>query len=51
MVRTRCVLSQLKPSGFSILGCKKGIGLRPRTFFTAKNGELFELYSIHKDEW
>ena len=27
-----CVLSQLKPSGFSILRCEKGLGPRPRTF-------------------
>ena len=41
-----CVLSQLKPSGFSILICENGIGLRPRTFFTAKNRELLGLYRI-----
>ena len=33
-----------KTLGFSILSCEKGPGLRPRTFFTAKNGELFGLY-------
>ena len=41
-----CVLNQLKPSGFSILSCGKGLGLRPWTFFTAKNGELLGLYPI-----
>ena len=41
-----CVLSQLKPSEFSILTCEKVIGLRPRTFFTDKNGELLGLYPI-----
>ena len=41
-----CVLSQLKPSGFSILSWEKGLGLRPRTFFTAKNGEFLWLYPI-----
>ena len=43
-----CVLSQLKPSGFCILSCEKGSGLRPRTFFTVKNGELLGLYPMHK---
>ena len=43
-----CVLSQLKPSGFSILSCEKGLGLRPRTFFTANNGELLGLHPIRK---
>ena len=43
-----CVLSQLKPSGFSILSCEKGLGLRPRTFFTANNGELLGFYPIRK---
>ena len=31
----------------AILSCEKGLGLRPRTFFTAKNGELLGLYPIH----
>ena len=43
-----CVLSQLKPSEFSILSCVKGLGLRPGTFFTAKNGELLGLYHIRR---
>ena len=43
----RMCLSQLMPSGFSILSCEKGLRLRPRTFFTAKNGELLGLYPIH----
>ena len=42
-----CVLSQLKPSEFYILRCEKGLGLRPPTFFPAKNGELLRLYPIH----
>ena len=42
-----CVSSQLKPSGFSIFSCEKSLGIRPRTFFTAKNGELLGLYPIH----
>ena len=41
-----CVLSQLKPSEFSIHNCEKGLGLWPRTFFTAKIGELLGLYPI-----
>ena len=41
-----CVLSQSKPSEFSTLTCEKVIGLRPRTFSTAKNGELLGLYPI-----
>ena len=41
LIMVGCVLSQLKPSGFSILSCEKGLGLRPRTFFTTKNGELY----------
>ena len=49
LIMVGCVLSQLKPSEFSILSCEKGLGLRPRSFFTAKNGELLELYLIHKD--
>ena len=44
----RCVLSQLKPSGFFILSCENGLGLRPRIFFTAKNGELHWLHLIRK---
>ena len=40
------VLSQLKPSEFSILSCEKGLGLRPRTFCIAKNGELLGPYPI-----
>ena len=40
------IIYYFKPSGFSILSCKKGIGLRPRTVFTAKNGELLRLYPI-----
>ena len=35
-----CLLSQLKHSGFSILSCENGVGLRPRIFFTANNGEF-----------
>ena len=46
LIMVGCVLSQLKPSGFSILSCEKSIGLRPWTFFSAKNGELFGLYPI-----
>ena len=42
------ILSPLKRSGFSILSCEKGLGLRPRTFFTANNGELLGLYPIRK---
>ena len=34
----RCVLSQLKPSGFSILSCEKEL------FFTVKNVEFLGLY-------
>ena len=41
-----CVLSQLRPSGSPF--CEKGLGLRPRTFFTAKNVELLGLYPIRK---
>ena len=41
-----CVLGQLKPLGFSILSCEKGLDLRPRAFFTAKNVELLGLYPI-----
>ena len=40
-----CVLSQLKPSGFYILSCRKASA---STFFTAKNVELLELYPILK---
>ena len=36
-----CFLSQLKPSGFSILSYKRGFGL---DLFTGKNVEFFELY-------
>ena len=48
LILVGCVLSQLKPSGFSILSCEKGVGLRPRTFFTAKNEEILGLSHIRK---
>ena len=42
----RCLSSQLKPSGLSIVSYEKDLGLRPRTLFTANNGELLGLYHI-----
>ena len=48
LILVGCVLSQLNPSGFSIVSCENCLGLRPRSFFTAKNGELFGLYPIRK---
>ena len=38
-----CVLSQLKPSRFSIVSCERGRGLRPRLF-----SQLLGLYPILK---
>ena len=54
LIVVACVLSQLKPSGFSILSCEKNIGLRPHIFFTTKNVELLVLYPIqntHRQNW
>ena len=45
-----CVLSRLKRSGLYILSWGKGLGLRPRSFFTAKNVELLGLYPIQNNQ-
>ena len=39
-----CVLSQLKPSGSSIISCEKGLGFRPPHF--SQNVEILGLYPI-----
>ena len=43
-----CVLSQLKPSGISILTCEKGLGFRPRPIsqLRMQNFSGFILYGM-----
>ena len=44
----RCVLSQLKPSGFSILSCEKGHGFGPFSQLRMESASDFILYRIFK---